>query len=61
MAQLGVGAQPIPRPKLKVADLAADLRAMQSPEMRRKTADLGAALRAESDGVAEAVRLIEGA
>ncbi len=32
---------------------------MQSPEMRQRAADLGAAIRAEPDGVAEAVRLIE--
>lgn len=31
----------------------------QSPEMRQRAADLGAAIRAEPDGVAEAVRLIE--
>jgi UDP:flavonoid glycosyltransferase YjiC (YdhE family) len=59
-AQLGVGPQPIPRPKLTAENLASALRAMQSPEMRRKAADLGATIRAEPDGVAEAVRLIEG-
>jgi UDP:flavonoid glycosyltransferase YjiC (YdhE family) len=59
-AQLGVGPKPIPRPKLTAENMAAALRAMQSPEMRRKTAALGASLRAEPDGVTEAVRLIEG-
>ncbi|MBN2005398.1 MAG: hypothetical protein JXA21_18720 [Anaerolineae bacterium] len=59
VAQLGVGPKPIPRPKLKAADLAAALREMRSPEMRRQAAELGASIRAEPDGVAEAVRLIE--
>lgn len=59
VAQLGVGPQPIPRPKLKAETMAAALRQMGSPEMRRQAAELGAALRAESDGVMEAVRLIE--
>ena len=59
VAQLGVGPQPIPRPKLTAENLAAALREMQSPEMRRKAADLGASIRAEPDGVTEAVRLIE--
>jgi hypothetical protein len=58
VAQLGVGPKSIPRPKLKVEDLAVALRQMQSPEMRQKAAALGAAIRAEPDGVAEAVRLI---
>jgi len=59
VAQLGVGPQPIPRPKLTAENLAAALRETQSPEMRRKAADLGAAIRAEPDGVAEAIGLIE--
>jgi UDP:flavonoid glycosyltransferase YjiC (YdhE family) len=59
VAQLGVGPQPIPRPKLKTENMAAALREMQSPTMRQKAAELGAAIRAEPDGVAEAVRLIE--
>lgn len=59
-AHLGVGPQPIPRPKLKAATMAAALRQMGSPEMRQRAAELGAAIRAEPDGVAEAVRLIEG-
>ncbi len=59
VAQLGIGPQPIPRPKLKAENMAAALRQMQSPAMRRKAAELGAAIRAEPDGVAEAVRLIE--
>jgi len=60
VAQLGLGPQPIPRPKLNVENMAAALRAMQSPEIRRNASDLGAAIRAEPDGVTEAVRLIEG-
>lgn len=59
VAQLGVGPQPIPRPKLTAENMAAALRELQSPEMRRKAADLGAAIRTESDGVADAVRMIE--
>ena len=59
VAQLGVGPQPISRPKLKAEAMAASLRELQSPEMRRKAADLGTAIRAEPDGVEEAVRLIE--
>jgi sterol 3beta-glucosyltransferase len=57
--QLGVGPQPIPRPKLKAENMAEALRALQAPDMRRKAADLGTAIRAEPDGVTEAVRLIE--
>jgi UDP:flavonoid glycosyltransferase YjiC (YdhE family) len=59
VAQLGVGPQPISRPKLNAANMAAALREMQSPEVRQKASALGAAIRAEPDGVAEAVRLIE--
>jgi UDP:flavonoid glycosyltransferase YjiC (YdhE family) len=59
VAQLGVGPKPIPRSKLTAETMAAALREMQSPEMRRKAADLGASIRAEPDGVTEAVRLIE--
>jgi UDP:flavonoid glycosyltransferase YjiC (YdhE family) len=59
VAELGVGPQPIPRPKLNAENMAEALREMQSPEMRQKAADLGAAIRAEPDGVTEAVRLIE--
>jgi UDP:flavonoid glycosyltransferase YjiC (YdhE family) len=59
VAQLGIGPQPIPRPKLTVANMAAALRAMQSGALRQKAAALGAAIRAEPDGVVEAVRLIE--
>jgi hypothetical protein len=39
--------------------MAAALRQLQSPEIRQKAANLGAAIRAEPDGVAVAVRLIE--
>jgi UDP:flavonoid glycosyltransferase YjiC (YdhE family) len=60
VAQLGVGLKPVARPKLKAENMAAALREMQSPEMRRKAAGLGAAIRAEPDGVTEAVQLIEG-
>ncbi|MBN1919993.1 MAG: glycosyltransferase family 1 protein [Anaerolineae bacterium] len=59
VVQMGIGPQPIPRPKLTAENLAEALRALQSPEMRRKAADLDADIRAEPDGVTEAVRLIE--
>jgi UDP:flavonoid glycosyltransferase YjiC (YdhE family) len=59
VAQLGVGPQPIPRPRLKAENMAAALREMQYPAMRQKAADLGVAIRAEPDGVTVAVRLIE--
>jgi hypothetical protein len=59
VAQLGVGPQPIPRPKLTAETMTIALGAIQSSEMRRKAANLGAAIRAEPDGVMEAVRLIE--
>lgn len=59
VAQLGVGPQPISRPKLKTESMAAAICQMQSPAMRHKAAELGAAIRAEPDGVTEAVRLIE--
>jgi sterol 3beta-glucosyltransferase len=55
VAQLGVGPQPIPRPKLNIEHMAAALCQMQSTEIRRKAAELGAAICAEPDGVAEAV------
>lgn len=59
VAQLGVGPQPIPRPKIKAENIADALCAMQTTEMCRKAADLGTAIRAEPDGVTEAVRLIQ--
>jgi sterol 3beta-glucosyltransferase len=59
VAELGVGPKPIARPKLNIHDMAEALRQMQSPAIRQKAADLGAAIRAEPEGVAEAVRLIE--
>ena len=59
VAQLGVGPQPIPRPKLTVSNMSAALREMQSSVLRQKAAALGAAISSEPDGVAEAVRLIE--
>lgn len=59
VAQLGVGPQPIPRPKLTVANMSAALREMQSSVLRQKATALGAAISSEPDGVAEAVRLIE--
>jgi hypothetical protein len=40
--------------------MAEALSQMQSSEMRQKVIELGAAIRAEPDGVAEAVELIEG-
>ena len=59
VAELGVGLKPIARPKLNTGNLVEALRQMQSPEMRQKAAELGAAIRAEPDGVAESVKLIE--
>jgi UDP:flavonoid glycosyltransferase YjiC (YdhE family) len=59
VAQLGVGPQPIARPKLKVESMTSALRQMQSSEMRQKVAELGASIRAEPDGVTQAVRMIE--
>ena len=59
VAELGVGPQPIARPKLSADKMAASLRQTQTPEMRQKAANLGAAIRTEPDGVLEAVRLIE--
>jgi UDP:flavonoid glycosyltransferase YjiC (YdhE family) len=60
VAELGVGPKPIARPKLNPGDMAEALHQMASSDTRRKASDLGAAIRAEPDGVAEAVRLIEG-
>jgi UDP:flavonoid glycosyltransferase YjiC (YdhE family) len=59
VAELGVGPQPIARPKLKTQAMTEALRQMSSPEMCRKAADLGAVIRAEPDGVAEAIKLID--
>ena len=59
VAQLGVGPKPIPRTKLNTENMAAALREIQSLAINRKATELGAAIRAEPDGVAEAVRLIE--
>lgn len=44
VAQLGVGPQPISRSKLKTENMAAALRTMQSPDLRRTAADLSAAI-----------------
>jgi UDP:flavonoid glycosyltransferase YjiC (YdhE family) len=60
VAELGVGPKPIARPKLNIGAMAEALRQMASPDMLRKATNLGTAIRAEPDGVAEAVRLIEG-
>ena len=60
VAALGVGPAPLPVAKLSAAPLAERLRAvLGSTSIRDRAADLGARLRAE-DGVAEAVRLIDG-
>lgn len=59
VAELGVGPQPISRPKLTAAKMAEALRQMASPELRAKAAGLGRAIRCEPDGVQEAIRLIE--
>ena len=58
VAELGVGAQPIPRAKLKPQVMADALVQMKSQEMREKAAALGDKIRQE-DGVAVAVDLIE--
>lgn len=50
VAQLGVGAQPIPRPKLTVANLASALHQMQSPEMRLLHLLFSPAQRSRYDG-----------
>ena len=60
VAELGAGPAPIARTKLTRAGMAAALREMTVPDMRRTAADLGAAIRSDPDGVDEAVRLIEG-
>jgi UDP:flavonoid glycosyltransferase YjiC (YdhE family) len=59
VAELGVGPKPIARPKLNPGDMAEALRQMASSDTRRKASDLGIAIRAEPDGVAEGVKLIE--
>ena len=53
-----MGAQPIPRAKLKPQVMADALVQMKSQAMREKAAALGEKIRAEV-GVTEAVRLIE--
>ena len=58
VAELGVGAQPIPRPKLKPQIMADALVQMKATEMREKAALLGENIRAEN-GVGVAVDLIE--
>jgi UDP:flavonoid glycosyltransferase YjiC (YdhE family) len=61
VAELRVGPQPIGRTKLRTPMMTDALLQMASTEMRLTAAELGKAIRAEPDGVAEAVRLIEGA
>lgn len=59
VAALGVGPQPIARPKLTAALLARRIAQMTGdPAMRRRAVDLGAKIRAE-DGIGNAVRVIE--
>lgn len=60
VADLGVGAQPIPQKRLTVPALAAAIRTVTtSPEMQRQAAALGEKIRAE-DGIGRAVERIEG-
>lgn len=60
VAALGVGTAPIPRKQLTAERLAAALRqTLEDMPMRERAATMGARLRAE-DGVAAAVRVIEG-
>jgi sterol 3beta-glucosyltransferase len=59
--EMGVGPGYFTRRQMTAARLAeAFTQALTNADMRRKAADLGAAIRAEPDGVAEAVKLIEG-
>ena len=58
VVDLGVGPQPIPRPKLSVERLAAAITvAVTDESMRRRAATLGQRIRAE-DGVSKAVEVI---
>lgn len=58
VADLGIGAGPIPRKKLTAERLAAAVhQAVTDPVMRRRAATLGEKIRAE-DGVGQAVRII---
>lgn len=58
--ELGAGPKYFTRRQMTASRLAQSItQALTDAEMRRKAADLGAAIRAEPDGVAEAVRLIE--
>ncbi len=59
IAELGVGPAAIPRTQLAPGKMADALGEMASAGMMDRAAELGAAIRAEPDGVAEAVRLIE--
>ncbi|WP_221088598.1 glycosyltransferase [Deinococcus aquaedulcis] len=56
---LGAGPAPIPQRRLTARRLADALRQTQTPALRERAADLGRRIRTE-DGVAEAIRLIEG-
>ena len=58
--ELGVGPKPFTRAKLTVDNLAQSItQVLTNADMRRKAGELGSAIRGESDGVAEAVKLIE--
>jgi sterol 3beta-glucosyltransferase len=58
--ELGAGPKFIPRGQLKPQPLAAAIRqAVGDPSLRERAAELGRQIRAEPDGVAAAVRLIE--
>ncbi|MFC6659858.1 hypothetical protein [Deinococcus multiflagellatus] len=59
MRALGAGPAPIPQRRLTARRLADALRQTQTPALRERAADLGRRIRTE-DGVAEAIRLIEG-
>ncbi len=59
MVELGVGPQPIPRPKLSAVGMAGTLCQMSTHDMRAKATKLDSAICAEQEGVDEAVRLIE--
>ncbi|WP_375431814.1 glycosyltransferase [uncultured Friedmanniella sp.] len=58
VAALGTGPTPIPRKALTAPRLAAALREVEDPALRRRAADLGVRIRAE-DGVGAAVRHLQ--
>ncbi len=58
VSELGVGPSPIPRSKLKPAQMAEALRQLHSPEMSERASTLGEKIRQE-DGVMQALQLID--